>query len=565
LLAEKRRGGCRAAGCVAMGGELNDNTQEGESQILRAVTAKQVALLQAAKPAMPKSFFMHVVGQQRAFAKDEKRVVRGLAKAMKTSPPSDMGLFRDLVEEAARKGFRSHTIDEAVKVVAEQDRQERMLAVFRRLPGAVIDYVARTSLDAARRSIALKTQIIKLENTVEDLTRTVRQKELIAAAQAGVLKTERAKAEAGRNEAAAQAKYCREEMEALRATIDYVEDSAASDRERATRMESDLVAKLSTADGTIATLTETVAEQQLAAQKESERSELALRVVVGELEASQQEAEKVREELSEALNRGIELDCLLDMGQDMRTGLEDELTLCRTNVDEARTIAESYGADLEDLDSRALAVALALVNDVAERALQVESLAHVAQGAVLGVTPAFDSEDRWGSHAGYSTIRSHLEAVQRLVVRTTETLVEEVSGCEAAEARAMDREASTQEKLKEVEDDLIACNMSDGSTTDYSTTGSSSSDSIVSGSGSIVSGSGSIVSDSSGGSTGSNAASDSAVTGVDVENDTDTAGDDEEVDLKEADNDSDGHEKEVGVGEDDAFSTVANPPTLDGV
>ncbi|CAN0125544.1 unnamed protein product [Ectocarpus sp. 13 AM-2016] len=72
LLAEKRRGGCRAAGCVAVGGELNDSNEQDESEILRAVTAQQIALLQAAKPAMPKTFYQHVAGQQRAYGKASK-------------------------------------------------------------------------------------------------------------------------------------------------------------------------------------------------------------------------------------------------------------------------------------------------------------------------------------------------------------------------------------------------------------------------------------------------------------------------------------------------------------
>ncbi|CBJ31648.1 hypothetical protein Esi_0270_0042 [Ectocarpus siliculosus] len=414
-------------------------------------------------------------------------------------------------------------------VVAKQDQQERVLVFFRRLPGVVVDYVSTTSLDAARRSNALKAEIVMLRNTFENLQRTVHRKDVFSSAQADVIRTERAKSEADRNLAGAQMQYLREEAGALRATIDYVEESAASDRETWARTEGDLVEKLDTAEGAIAALTETVAEQQLAAQRESERSQLALRLVVGELDVSQQEAAMsrastlaVREELesweqdlsdtdsasvdvslfaaertneghflepvtcpavdvaklgvndrsasheaaertwcqvdeSKARHREMELQCLLDVGNDMRNELEDDLTLCRSNVDEARAITESYGADIEDLDSRALAVALALANNVSEKALVIDSLAHVAQGAVLRVTPAFDSEDRWGSLAGYPMVRSHLEAVQRLVLTTSSTLVEEVSRCEAAKAEAAGREAETEERVNWVKDDLIAC------------------------------------------------------------------------------------------------------------
>lgn len=50
------------------------------------------------------------------------------------------------------------------------------------------------------------------------------------------------------------------------------------------------------------------------------------------------------------------------------------------------------------------------------------------------------------------------------------------------------------------------------------------------------------------------------MTGVDAgENDTDTAGDGAAVDRKEADDDGD--EGDVGMEEDDAYSSVTNPPT----
>ncbi|CAM9522539.1 unnamed protein product, partial [Ectocarpus sp. 13 AM-2016] len=325
--------------------------------------------------------------------------------AMKSSPSGDVETVHELVEEAATKGFRSVAIDEAATIVAKKEQQERVLAFFRSLPGAVVDYISTASLDAARRSSALKAEIVKLRNTVEDLTRTVHKKELISTAQAGALRAERAKSEADRNEAAAEAKCFRYEVEALRATVGYVLEAAASDHEMSARTEVDLVAKLDTAEGIVAALTDTVAEQHLAAQKESERSDLSLRLVEQEAAKARASTLAVAEELSEAEQREIELQCLLDVGTDTRKELEDELALCRTNVNEARAIAESYGADIEDLDSRAPAVTLALADDVSEKALIVKSLAHVAQGAVLGATPPFDNDDRWGSHAGYPMIR----------------------------------------------------------------------------------------------------------------------------------------------------------------
>ncbi|CAN0388723.1 unnamed protein product, partial [Ectocarpus sp. 12 AP-2014] len=122
LLAEKRRGGCRAAGCLVVGGELNDNNEQDESVILRAVTAQQTALLQAAKPAMPKTFYQHVAGQQRACGKDEKRFRKKLAEAMKRSPSGDVDTVHELVEEAATKGFRSVAIDEAATAVFKKEQ-----------------------------------------------------------------------------------------------------------------------------------------------------------------------------------------------------------------------------------------------------------------------------------------------------------------------------------------------------------------------------------------------------------------------------------------------------------
>ncbi|CAN0446302.1 unnamed protein product, partial [Ectocarpus sp. 12 AP-2014] len=66
--------------------------------------------------------------------------------------------------------------------------------------------------------------------------------------------------------------------------------TAASDKERLARTERDLLAKLDTAEDTIASLTDTVAEQQLAATMESERFDQALRQLDSELKTSRQAA-----------------------------------------------------------------------------------------------------------------------------------------------------------------------------------------------------------------------------------------------------------------------------------
>ncbi|CAN0415342.1 unnamed protein product [Ectocarpus sp. 12 AP-2014] len=298
LLAEKRRGGCRAAGCVAVDGELNDVRDRWvHTHHFFVVVASSVALDKYQNLPLSPSFGPLCIPS--LFVQDEKRFGKKLAEAMKSSPSGDVETVHELVEEAATKGFRSVAIDEAATAVFKKEQQGRVLASFRSLPGAVADYFSTTSLDAARRSSSLKAEIVKLRSTVEDLTRTVHKKELISTAQAGALRAERAKSEADRNEAAVEAKYFRDEVEALRATVDYVLETAASDHETSARTEGDLVAKLDTAKGIVAALTDTVAEQHLAAQ-ESELSDLSLRLVEQEAAKARASTLAVVEELSEA-------------------------------------------------------------------------------------------------------------------------------------------------------------------------------------------------------------------------------------------------------------------------
>ncbi|CAM9938503.1 unnamed protein product [Ectocarpus sp. 8 AP-2014] len=81
------------------------------------------------------------------------------------------------------------------------------------------------------------------------------------------------------------------------------------------------------------------------------------------------------------------------------------------------------------------------------------SLTRTGPASPSGLRP-LDTEDRWGSHAGYDMIRllryralhcrSQLEAVQRLVLTATSTRVE-VSSCETEKkAEAMGREPETE-------------------------------------------------------------------------------------------------------------------------
>ncbi|CAM9422785.1 unnamed protein product, partial [Ectocarpus fasciculatus] len=479
LLAEKRRGGCRAAGCVAMGGELNDvrNTQEGETEILRVVTAEQVALLQAANPSLPKTFFMHVVGQQRAFSKEKKQFARKLAKATKTSPPSDIELVRALVVEASTKGFRSAEIDEATKAVAKHDDREHALASFRSLPRAFVRQVAKASLVVERHSKKQRNEIVALQRTNQQILAT-----------------------------------------------------AASDKERSTRTERDLLAQLDTAKATIASLTDTVAEQQLAAEIAAERSEIALLQLNDELETLQEDAEASLEfcehdleevgsaavvlsrftaqktnrgaplglttypveevaawgmydrsasheaaqmtrarldavrrmvdastsrweddkatsylKEAEAREREVELHRLLDSGEEMQKELEEELAECEQEMDKIQTDADSCAADFEDIHSRSVDLVRTLEEDVANKAVWV--------GGLVSAGPK--APGREGS--AYDLIRTSLESAQQLAFTVTSTLVEDLIMCRGEKAEARDREAKTEERRKGLEEELAEC------------------------------------------------------------------------------------------------------------
>ncbi|CBJ30737.1 hypothetical protein Esi_0213_0044 [Ectocarpus siliculosus] len=477
LLAEKRRGGCRAAGCVAVGGELNDNNKDDEWEILRVVTAQQTALLQAAKPTMPKTFYQHVAGQQRAYAKDEKRFAGKLVKAMKSSPPSDIELVRALVDEATTKGFRSAATDEATKAVTKHDDQQSAIAIFRSLPGAFVRQVAEASLVVTRHSNKQRKKIL-----------------------------------------------------ALQLTNNKVLSTAASDKERSARREGDLRAKLDTAGDTIASLTDTVAEQQMAAAMECERFEQALRQLDNELKTSRQaaraELEFCERDLAEvdsasvslslftaekshhgdllapktcpvthvaalgmhdrsaaheaaqwtcarldavqrmvdasasrweqdqatcllkeagARDREVELNRLLDAGEEIRKDLEDDLALSEEELDDTQTAADSCAADFEDISSRSVDLVRTLQEDVEKTAVRVGGLASAAP----------EAEDLDGSD--YDMIRARLEAVQRLVLTATSTLEAEIFTCQGEKADAGDREAEIEEQRQELEDELAVC------------------------------------------------------------------------------------------------------------
>ncbi|CBJ31654.1 hypothetical protein Esi_0270_0049 [Ectocarpus siliculosus] len=99
----------------------------------------------------------------RSIAIDEERFRKKLAEAMKRSPSGDVDTVRELVEEATTKGFRSFAIDRATTVVAKQDQQEKIFAFFTSLPGAVVDYVSTTSLDAAEGIVFSRRPVSDLE------------------------------------------------------------------------------------------------------------------------------------------------------------------------------------------------------------------------------------------------------------------------------------------------------------------------------------------------------------------------------------------------------------------
>ncbi|CBJ34213.1 hypothetical protein Esi_1496_0002 [Ectocarpus siliculosus] len=82
----------------------------------------------------------------------------------------------------------------------------------------------------------------------------------------------------------------RKKILALQLTNNKVLSTAASDKERSARREGDLLAKVDTAEDTIASLTDTVAEQQLAAATESERFEQAQRQLDNKLKTSRRAA-----------------------------------------------------------------------------------------------------------------------------------------------------------------------------------------------------------------------------------------------------------------------------------
>ncbi|CAM9949570.1 unnamed protein product [Ectocarpus sp. 13 AM-2016] len=72
MLLSQKRGGCRAAGCVAAAVEGELTAQDSinvDRAILRAVTGQVTARLRAEKPNLPTSFYWHVRGLRRAFDK----------------------------------------------------------------------------------------------------------------------------------------------------------------------------------------------------------------------------------------------------------------------------------------------------------------------------------------------------------------------------------------------------------------------------------------------------------------------------------------------------------------
>ncbi|CAN0169074.1 unnamed protein product, partial [Ectocarpus sp. 4 AP-2014] len=134
LLASRMGGSCIAAGCVH---RETQSMVKGEDELLRVVTSEVTARLQAEKPDMPKSFYSHVRGLKRSFAKTQKRLLRKVTQAI-TATPVEIELLRSLAEVATSKGFRGGKLEEAIAVVAKHDRQRAGIAVIRSLPGRLM-------------------------------------------------------------------------------------------------------------------------------------------------------------------------------------------------------------------------------------------------------------------------------------------------------------------------------------------------------------------------------------------------------------------------------------------
>ncbi|CAM9563764.1 unnamed protein product [Ectocarpus sp. 4 AP-2014] len=140
MLLSKKRGGCRAAGCIAAAVEGEVTAQQSinvgqdvgeETAILRAVTGQVTARLQAEKPDLPMSFYWHVRGLRRAFGKAQKRWSGEVTQAMKATEGIDIELLRSLTEIAMMKGFRGGKLEEAIAVVAQYDRQQAVVSMMR--------------------------------------------------------------------------------------------------------------------------------------------------------------------------------------------------------------------------------------------------------------------------------------------------------------------------------------------------------------------------------------------------------------------------------------------------
>ncbi|CAM9780540.1 unnamed protein product [Ectocarpus sp. 6 AP-2014] len=276
---------------------------------------------------------------------------------MKSSPPSDIELVRALVDEATTKGFRSAAMDEAITAVTRHDDQAKAFAVLRSLPGALVRQVSKASLVVARHSNEQRHKIL-----------------------------------------------------ALQLTNNKVLSTAASDKERSARTEGDLLAKLETAEDTIASLTDTVAEQQLAAAMESERFEQALRQLDNELKTS-------------------------------RRAARAELEFCER--------------DLAEVDSASVSLSRFTVEKTHHEDPLAPMTWPVTEVAALGMY------DRSAVHEASQRTCARLHAVQRMVDASTSRWEDDKATYQLQEAEGRDREVELNRLLdagekmrKDLEDDL---------------------------------------------------------------------------------------------------------------
>ncbi|CAM9397558.1 unnamed protein product [Ectocarpus sp. 6 AP-2014] len=107
MLLSNKRGGCRAAGCVAATAQESVNVGQDvgdDAAILRAVTGQVTARLRAEKPDLPRSFYWHVRGLRRAFDKVGEKTKRGNAEIFLTCKDSPFNFCLSHHDESGGNG-----------------------------------------------------------------------------------------------------------------------------------------------------------------------------------------------------------------------------------------------------------------------------------------------------------------------------------------------------------------------------------------------------------------------------------------------------------------------------